>query len=127
MDAECPFCTLPEERIWLETERVVAVPDYYPATDGHCLVLPRVHISSLWDLSPEEHAEVWDLVAEVRDLLVERQGRDGFTFGVNVGRAAGVTIPHGHVQFMTRHLGVLSDGSGGLRVNLPLSALFWVC
>ena len=125
MDAECPFCTLPEERIWLETDRVVAVPDYYPATDGHCLVLPRVHIASLWDLSPEEHAEVWDLVAEVRDLLVERHSPDGFTIGVNDGLAAGQTIPHAHVHVIPRHLGDVSDPPGGLRGILPHNARYW--
>jgi len=125
MDAECPFCTLPEERIWLETDRVVAVPDYYPATDGHCLVLPRVHVASLWNLSPEEHAEVWDLVAEVRDLLIERHSPDGFTIGVNDGLAAGQTIPHAHVHVIPRHLGDVSDPTGGLRVILPHKARYW--
>jgi diadenosine tetraphosphate (Ap4A) HIT family hydrolase len=125
MDAECPFCTLPEERIWLETDRVVAVPDYYPAADGHCLVLPRVHVGSLWDLSPEEHAEVWDLVAEVRDMLTERHSPDGFTIGVNDGLAAGQTIPHAHVHVIPRHIGDVSDPTGGLRGILPHKARYW--
>ncbi len=125
MDTECPFCNLPGERIWLETDRVVAVPDYYPAADGHCLVLPRAHVSSLWDLSPEEHAEVWDLVAEVRDMLRERYGPDGFTIGVNDGLAAGQTIAHAHVHIIPRHLGDVSDPTGGLRGILPHKARYW--
>ena len=125
MDPECPFCTLPDERIWLETDRAVAVPDNYPATDGHCLVLPRRHVASLWDLSPDEQLEVWQLVADVRADLEDRYAPDGFTIGVNDGLAAGQTIPHAHVHVIPRHLGDVADPTGGLRGILPHKARYW--
>lgn len=125
MDPECPFCTLPDERIWLETDRAVAVPDNYPATDGHCLVVPRRHVASLWDLPSDEQLEVWELVADVRADLQDRHAPDGFTIGVNDGLAAGQTIPHAHVHVIPRHLGDVADPTGGLRGILPHKARYW--
>ena len=125
MDPDCPFCTLPPERVWLEDEGVVAVPDHYPATEGHTLVLPRRHVASVWDLSTEEQFDLWDLVAEVRERLAERHRPDGFTIGVNDGLAAGQTIPHAHVHVIPRHLGDVADPTGGLRGILPHKARYW--
>ncbi|MCL7927545.1 MAG: HIT domain-containing protein [marine benthic group bacterium] len=125
MDPECPFCTWPPDRIWLASERAIVVPDNYPAAEGHCLVLPRAHVGSLWDLSLDEQLEVWNLVAEARDLLAGRHAPDGFTVGVNDGLAAGQTIPHAHVHVIPRHLGDVSDPTGGLRGILPHKARYW--
>jgi diadenosine tetraphosphate (Ap4A) HIT family hydrolase len=125
MDSECPFCTWPPDRVLLASEGAIVVPDNYPAAEGHCLVLPRVHVESLWDLSPEEQLEVWELVAEARALLAERHAPDGFTVGVNDGLAAGQTIPHAHVHLIPRHLGDVSDPTGGLRGILPHKARYW--
>ncbi|MCL7937743.1 MAG: HIT domain-containing protein, partial [marine benthic group bacterium] len=95
------------------------------AAEGHCLVLPRAHVGSLWDLSLDEQLEVWNLVAEARDLLAGRHAPDGFTVGVNDGLAAGQTIPHAHVHVIPRHLGDVSDPTGGLRGILPHKARYW--
>jgi len=125
MESDCPFCCWPADRIWLESEGALVVPDNYPAAEGHCLVLPRAHVQSLWDLSVDEQTEVWDLVAEARALLVERHAPDGFTVGVNDGLAAGQTIAHAHVHVIPRHLGDVSDPTGGLRGILPHKARYW--
>lgn len=125
MDSECPFCSWPEDRIWLESEGAIVVPDNYPAAEGHCLVLPRAHVKSLWELSLDDQTEVWDLVAEVRAVLVDRYSPDGFTVGVNDGLAAGQTITHAHVHVIPRHLGDVPDPTGGLRGILPHKARYW--
>ena len=125
MDPDCPFCTLPPERVWLDDEGVVAVPDHYPATDGHTLVLPRRHVASVWDLDLDEQFDLWELVAEVRVRLAERHRPDGFTIGVNDGLAAGQTIPHAHVHVIPRYRGDVPDPTGGLRGILPHKARYW--
>ena len=125
MQAECPFCELPPEREWLETEAALAVPDLYPAADGHSLVFPRRHVASLFDLDPEEQQAVWELVAEVRGLLARQYHPDGFTVGINDGLAAGQTIEHAHVHVIPRHLGDVPDPTGGLRGILPHKARYW--
>lgn len=125
MDPDCPFCTAPTERVWLETPVAWATADMYPAAEGHTLVLPRRHVASVFDLSREEQASVWTLVAEVRDRLRERHRPDAFTVGINDGLAAGQTISHAHVHVIPRHLGDVPDPTGGLRGILPHKARYW--
>lgn len=125
MQAECPFCDLPPEREWLETEAALAVPDLYPAAEGHTLVLPKRHVERFFELDPEEQRAVWELVADVHVRLHRAHRPDGFTIGINDGLAAGQTIAHAHVHVIPRHLGDVGDPTGGLRGILPHKARYW--
>ncbi|MFQ5888649.1 MAG: HIT family protein [Gemmatimonadota bacterium] len=125
MDSDCPFCPLPDERIWIETEEAVAVPDLYPATEGHTLVVPKRHVEGFYELPRGEQAAIWELVAEVRGRLAADLRPDGFTIGINDGLAAGQTIQHAHIHVIPRHLGDVPDPTGGLRGILPRKARYW--
>ena len=125
MDTECPFCDLPESRLWIEQDLALATPDMYPAADGHTLVLPRRHVASIFDLDEDESMELWALVGAVRAELDRQYRPDGFTVGINDGLAAGQTIPHAHVHIIPRHLGDVADPTGGLRGILPHKARYW--
>jgi hypothetical protein len=41
--SSCPFCTLPAERIIQENEHAALVLDAYPVSQGHSLIMPKVH------------------------------------------------------------------------------------
>jgi diadenosine tetraphosphate (Ap4A) HIT family hydrolase len=125
MDHDCPFCTASPDRVWMETEIAWATPDMYPAADGHMLVVPRRHVASVFDLTPDEQSKLWDLVARVREHLQREHRPDAFTVGINDGLAAGQTIPHAHVHVIPRHLGDVPDPTGGLRGILPHKARYW--
>jgi diadenosine tetraphosphate (Ap4A) HIT family hydrolase len=71
----CPFCAVTSERIWIETEHAIAIPDAFPVTDGHTLVVPRRHVSTIYELSIPEQKAIWDLVAEVRRQLLRGSSR----------------------------------------------------
>jgi diadenosine tetraphosphate (Ap4A) HIT family hydrolase len=53
---ECPFCTLPKQRILLESETRVAFSDTFPVTEGHSLAIPMRQVASIFELSPAEFA-----------------------------------------------------------------------
>jgi diadenosine tetraphosphate (Ap4A) HIT family hydrolase len=72
-----------------------------------------------------ERAAVWALVAEVRGLLAEEFGPDGFTIGLNDGPAAGQTVPHAHVHVIPRRSGDVPDPRGGVRWVVPHKAAYW--
>src|SRR5262245_46645455 len=95
---DCPFCRLEQRRILLENDFAVAFPDGFPIADGHTLVVPKRHVSSLFDLTAEEQAAVWALVAEVRAKLMAELQPDAFNVGLNDGSAAGQTVMHAHVH-----------------------------
>ena len=67
-------------------------------TDGHTLVVPRQHVSSIYQLSAAEQTALWDLVAGVRQSILNKLKPDGLNVGVNDGLAAGQTIEYAHVH-----------------------------
>src|SRR5436305_599130 len=99
--SECPFCAV-GQRKWLENDAAIAFPDAYPLAEGHTLVVPRMHVSSLYELNTEQQSSVWDLVAEVRQRLLVGLKPDAFNIGVNDGVAAGQTVDHAHVHVIPR-------------------------
>ena len=123
---DCVFCAQvahgPRTVAW---DAAVAFPDGYPITPGHTLVVPRTHVADLFDLAPPDLAAVWRLVAYVRDVLTVRERPDGFTVGVNVGAAAGQTVPHAHVHVVPRRWGDVADPRGGVRWVVPAEAAYW--
>jgi diadenosine tetraphosphate (Ap4A) HIT family hydrolase len=121
----CPFCNLATDRIYLESEAAIAFPDAFPISQGHTLVVPKRHVTSLFDLSDEEQAALWRLVAQVRAKLWHDLNPDAFSIGVNDGRAAGQTVLHGHVHIIPRRQGDSPDPRGGIRWIKPEKARYW--
>lgn len=122
---ECPFCRIELSRIHFSCEFTAAFSDAFPITDGHMLVVPKRHVASLFDLSEQEQAAVWKMVARVRAKLIVDQRVDGFNVGVNDGMAAGQTVMHAHVHVIPRRRGDVADPRGGVRWILPEKAVYW--
>ena len=123
----CLFCKRVERRDGLiaERDRAVAFPDAYPLTPGHCLVLPIRHEPDFFELTSNEQDDIWQLVWEVRELLMVERKAKAFNIGVNVGRAAGQTVRHAHVHLIPRYRGDVPDPRGGVRWVIPERARFW--
>jgi diadenosine tetraphosphate (Ap4A) HIT family hydrolase len=125
MSADCLFCKLPPERIWMATKHALAFNDNYPISEGHTLVIPIRHFASIYDLSEEEQTNLWALAGRVRHTLVEKLHPDGFNIGVNDGTAAGQTIAHAHIHIIPRREGDVPDPRGGIRWIIPEKAPYW--
>jgi diadenosine tetraphosphate (Ap4A) HIT family hydrolase len=121
----CPFCSIDSARRWIETEHAIAFPDAYPVGDGHTLIIPRTHVSSIYQLSTREQAALWELVAEVRQRFLIDLKPDGFNIGVNDGLAAGQTVEHAHVHVIPRRNGDVPDPRGGIRWIIDNKANYW--
>ena len=122
---DCPFCTLPRERVWLESGSAIALLDAYPVSIGHALVIPRRHAASLFDLTAEEQHELWSHVRVVRNALAEAHRPGGFNIGTHDGKAAGQTVGHAHIHVIPRYPGDVADPRGGLRWVIPAKARYW--
>lgn len=121
----CPFCTLEPTRITHERPLARALRDGFPISEGHSLVIPKRHVMSIFEATPEEQAALWELVAEVRAQLTLELQPDGFNIGVNDGSAAGQTIGHGHIHVIPRFQGDVADPRGGVRWLIPAKANYW--
>ena len=76
--ASCPFCAISSDQVLFESDAAIALCDPRAAVDG-VLVAPRRHISTMDELSSQEHDEVWRLVAEVHKRWDARSDLDGST------------------------------------------------
>jgi diadenosine tetraphosphate (Ap4A) HIT family hydrolase len=121
----CPFCNAPPSSRWLESECAVALWDGYPISEGHTLVVPRLHVASLFDLPPTEIASVWAFVSRVRGELAKRFLVESFTIGLNDGQSAGQTVMHAHVHVVPRREGDVPDPRGGIRWVIQGKADYW--
>jgi len=121
----CPFCSIETDRVLLSSGSVIAFLDAYPITEGHALVTPRKHVSSIYELPSTEQSELWDIVAKVRLLLMDRFGVESLNIGVNDGLAAGQTVDHAHVHVIPRRPGDVPDPRGGIRWIVAEKAKYW--
>lgn len=122
---DCPFCNLGRRQIRLETDIALAFLDAFPVTEGHTLVVPKRHVSSLFDLPEEEQAAIWRAVAHVREALASEFRPDSFNIGLNDGTSAGQTVMHAHVHVIPRRKGDVADPRGGVRWVMPDKAAYW--
>lgn len=120
-----PFLERPASERILENELAFAIPDAFPLSPGHALVVPRRVVKNWFEATPEEHAAIMCLVSELRALLDRSMKPDGYNVGFNAGEAAGQTVPHLHVHVIPRYLGDLPDPRGGIRWILPAHADYW--
>lgn len=123
---ECPFCQpLPRERIILESVTCIAFLDGYPVSEGHTLVVPRLHVRSIFELPDHVQQEIWGQIRLVRAHLDAKHRPAGFNVGLNDGQAAGQTIGHAHIHIIPRYTGDLPDPRGGVRWVIPAKAKYW--
>lgn len=122
---DCPFCHLPEGSSVAESLHALAIRDRYPVSNGHTLVVPRAHAEAFFAQSAEVQADIWRLVARVRNELQSEFNPDGFNVGLNEGTAAGQTVKHAHVHIIPRFYGDVADPRGGIRWVLPEHAAYW--
>ena len=114
-----PFLERPTKD-WLTSNRsAFAIPDGYPVSPGHSLVVPRRRIGNWWEATQEERADLVDLINEVKKLLDNRYSPDGYNVGFNDGPAAGQTIAHLHIHIIPRYQGDVPDPRGGIRNVIP--------
>jgi diadenosine tetraphosphate (Ap4A) HIT family hydrolase len=125
MEKECPFCTVPPARIFLEDAAFIALLDGYPVVEGHMLVIPKKHVQSVFDLNDIEQEQLWRFVAAVRVRLNQELNVTAFNIGINDGTAAGQTVPHAHVHIIPRRNGDVDDPRGGIRWVIPAKAKYW--
>lgn len=100
----CVFCEIARgaagASIVLEDEASVAFLDHRPLLPGHCLLIPRVHVETLPELSEELLAPCFRNV-QILSRAVERGlGAEGSFVAVNTRISQ--SVPHLHVHVVPR-------------------------
>jgi histidine triad (HIT) family protein len=108
--SDCIFCKIAAGEIpsakRYEDGEVIAFDDLYPQAPVHFLVVPKKHIDSAADITPENSAVVakcFEVIAQLAEK--EKLGR-GFRVITNSGADAGQSVKHLHFHVVSgRKLG----------------------
>ncbi len=99
----CLFCRIIAGEIpgtfLYQDDRLVVLQDISPQAPLHALVIPRRHIATLNDLTPEDDGLVGEMVR--RAALVAREkgvAEGGYRAVLNCNREAGQTVFHIHLH-----------------------------
>jgi diadenosine tetraphosphate (Ap4A) HIT family hydrolase len=112
-------------RVLISNQFATAVADAFPVSEGHALIIPKRHISSIFDATEEELVHIFKLVTQTRVLLNDQYQPQGLNIGINDGVAAGQTVMHLHIHLIPRYIGDQSDPRGGVRWIFPDKAKYW--
>lgn len=79
---------------------------------GSGVIIPKQHRETVFDLTAEEIASTFTLLAEARQVLDDRYQPDGYTVGWNSYPASGQAVMHAHLHVLVRFLDEPESGHG---------------
>lgn len=115
---DCIFCS-PQDEIVMENELAYAIWDAFPVNPGHMLIIPKRHITTYFETTPEEREALDSILFSAKDLVARKYRPDGYNIGINHGQAAGQSIMHLHIHLIPRYFGDMDKPKGGIRGVIP--------
>lgn len=105
--AECDFCRIAkgesvETPIICSAESWVAFFPLNPATPGHTLIIPRKHVTDLWQVEATQGHELMTAVIHVGRAIQAALQPDGMNMITSAGRIAEQTVFHLHLHLVPR-------------------------
>jgi histidine triad (HIT) family protein len=108
-NATCTFCKIitgEEACVQLyEDENTLAFMDKHPANDGHCLVIPKMHYETIFEVPPEEFAAMARTAVGVAAGVQRALQPTGLSLLQANGPSAGQSVMHVHMHLLPRREG----------------------
>lgn len=103
----CVFCKIVNGEIpcfkVYEDEQFLGFLDISQATKGHTLVIPKKHISDIFELDNETAQNMLGVVSHISRLLKTKLGVSSVNIINNSGKLAGQTVNHFHIHIIPRY------------------------
>ena len=116
----CLFCNPKASGVAYENNLAYASYDSYPVSEHHCLIIPKRHIKSYFDLSNDELIACNELIKIVKEeIILKDETVRGFNVGSNIEKTAGQSIMHCHIHLIPRREGDVDNPQGGVRSVIP--------
>lgn len=102
--SDCLFCKIvageiPSTKVY-EDDTVFAFRDIAPQAPVHILVIPKVHIGSVGEITEENSAVVAHIFAVIAKIARQEGLEQGYRVVSNCGKHAGQTVPHLHFHIL---------------------------
>jgi histidine triad (HIT) family protein len=113
---DCIFCKIvrgeiPSFKVY-EDERVFAFMDINPISNGHTLIIPKVHAENIWEMTPEDLSAVMNAAKKIGEAIREVLHPEGMACLQLNGRAVNQVVMHYHFHLIPR-----SSGEGELTMT----------
>ena len=100
--ADCIFCRIvrgeiPSQKVY-EDDEVLAFKDVRPAAPVHVLLVPKLHLASLYEAGPDLAPLLGRLLGLTGGIAREQGATDGFRTIINTGRVGGQEVYHLHIH-----------------------------
>lgn len=103
---QCIFCKIiagqiPSKKVY-EDDKVLAVLDINPASEGHVILLPKTHYQIMPQIPDEELANLFLVSKKLSKTLLQTYQTGGTTIFVANGGVAGQRAPHFMIHIVPR-------------------------
>ena len=107
MVSDCIFCTIvaggiPASTVY-EDEYFLAFLDISQVTPGHTLVIPKKHARNLLEMTPDETADLFNVVSRVTKKVKSATQPQGMNIISNMEEIAGQSVFHTHIHILPRY------------------------
>jgi len=102
----CIFCDYVNDdrgTIVFENEHCICIEQNVPVLVGSCIIIPRAHKVTVFDLDDAEWQATKQLIDEAKQYLDAKYNPDGYNVGWNCGAVGGQHIFHAHLHIIPRH------------------------
>lgn len=101
---DCIFCKIvagdiPSKKVF-EDDEIIVFHDIRPEAPVHLLAIPKKHVATLAEATPEDNAVLGKLLQSGARLMVDQGCADGFRTLINTGRVGRQEVYHLHVHFV---------------------------
>ena len=110
---DCVFCMIrdgkiPSAKVY-DDQRTLAFMDINPLSRGHCLVVPKAHVATLYEAEAEDLKAAIVTAKKVAGAIRKALNPDGLNLLQANGGAAFQSVPHFHLHLIPRWT---NDGKG---------------
>ena len=107
MVSDCIFCKIvsgdiPASTVY-EDDHFLAFLDISQVTPGHTLVIPKKHARNLLEMTPDETADLFNVVSTVTKKVESATQPQGMNIISNMEEIAGQSVFHTHVHILPRY------------------------
>ncbi|WP_293886761.1 HIT family protein [Streptococcus sp. A12] len=107
MVSDCIFCKIvageiPASKVY-EDDHFLAFLDISQVTPGHTLVIPKKHARNLLEMTPDETADLFNIVSRVTKKVESATQPQGMNIISNMEEIAGQSVFHTHVHILPRY------------------------
>ena len=101
---DCVFCKIANHaipsKIVYEDDTVCAFYDLDPQAPVHILIVPKAHIASAWEITPENSSVIAHIFEVAAKLAGEQGLENGFRVVNNCGSDGQQTVQHLHFHLL---------------------------